>query len=188
MAPSGQCASCGGGCSLMTAAASVRAVVRFCDRGANRTEFADPSTWKRPFEPVEELRGGASMIRGQAIACACSVSVGVAWSLPSRSWIRPARIWRCTAMPTWFGRSLGHAAYSSCRVLPVAKARTRSPRLGALGLRPADFLVVAFGGRPRPRVAVGVFASAAAADVSLLAVSVLLTRISTRSAVSRSVN
>src|SRR5437016_11341559 len=84
---------------------------------------------------------------------------------------------RCTAMPTWFGRSLGHAAYSSCRVLPVAKARTRSPRLGALGLRPADFLVVAFGGRPRPRVAVGVFASAAAADVSLLAVGVLLTRI-----------
>src|SRR6516162_7809876 len=33
----------------------------------------------------------------------------VAYNLPSRSWIRPARIWRCTAMPTWFGRSLGHA-------------------------------------------------------------------------------
>jgi len=32
-----------------------------------------------------------------------------AYSLPSRSWIRPARRWRCTAMPTWFGRSLGHA-------------------------------------------------------------------------------
>jgi len=33
----------------------------------------------------------------------------VAYSLPSRSWIRPARRWRCTAMPTWFGRSLGHS-------------------------------------------------------------------------------
>src|SRR6267378_4141344 len=77
MAPSGQCASCGGGCSLMTAAASARVVVRFCGRGANRTEFADPLTWERLFEPVEELRGGASMIRGQAVACACSVSVGV---------------------------------------------------------------------------------------------------------------
>jgi hypothetical protein len=48
-------------------------------------------------------------VAGQAVACACSVAGGVAWSLPSRSWIRPARIWRCTAMPIWFGRSLGHA-------------------------------------------------------------------------------
>ena len=47
--------------------------------------------------------------QGQAVACACSVAGGVAWSLPSRSWIRPARIWRCTAIPIWFGRSLGHA-------------------------------------------------------------------------------
>ena len=94
----------------MPAAASARVVVRSCGRGANWTEFADPLTWERLFEPVEELRGGASVIRGQAVACVCSVSVGVAWSLPSRSWIRPARIWRCTAMPTWFGRSLGHAA------------------------------------------------------------------------------
>ena len=30
------------------------------------------------IEPVEELRGGASMIPGQAVACACSVAVGVA--------------------------------------------------------------------------------------------------------------
>ena len=101
-----------------------------------------------------------------------------------RSWIRLARIWRCTAMPTWFGRSLGHAAYSSCRVLPVARARTRSPRprFRALGSRPADLLVADLGGRPRPRVALEAFASAAEADLGLLAGGVLLTRVSTRSA------
>ena len=64
----------------------------------------------------------------------------------------------------------------------------RSPRLGPLGLRAADSLAVALGGRPRLRLAVGAFASAAAADVVLLAGGVLLTRDSTRSAVSRSVN
>ena len=48
--------------------------------------------------------------------------------------------------------------------------------------------MAAFGGRPRPRVAVAAFASVAAADVGLLAGGVLLTRVSTRSAVSRSVN
>jgi len=63
----------------------------------------------------------------------------------------------------------------------------RSPRLGALGLRPAD-LLAALGGRPGPRVAVGAFAFAAAVDVVLLAGGVLLTRVSTRSAVSRSVS
>ena len=45
----------------------------------------------------------------QAVACACYVAGAVAYSLPSRSWIRPARRWRCTAIPIWFGRSLGHA-------------------------------------------------------------------------------
>ena len=45
----------------------------------------------------------------QAVACACYVAGAVAYSLPSRSRIRPARRWRCTAMPIWFGRSLGHA-------------------------------------------------------------------------------
>ena len=39
----------------------------------------------------------------------------------------------------------------------------RSPRLGALGVRPADLLAAALGGRPRPRLAVGAFASATAA-------------------------
>src|SRR5215475_13107920 len=63
----------------------------------------------------------------------------------------------------------------------------RSPRLSVLGLRAADSLAAALGGRPRPLV-VGVFASAAAADVRLLPAGVLPTRISTRSAVSRSVN
>jgi hypothetical protein len=55
-------------------------------------------------------------------------------------------------------------------------------------LRPAGLLAAALGGRLRPRLAVGVFASAAAADVVLLAGGVLLTRESTRSAVSRSVS
>ena len=70
----------------------------------------------------------------------------------------------------------------------MARARTRSPRLGALGWRPADLLVAALGGRPRARLAVGAFASTAAADVGLLEGGILLTRVSTRSAVSRSVN
>ena len=55
-------------------------------------------------------------------------------------------------------------------------------------MRPADLLATALGGRPRPRLAVGAFASAAAADVVLLAGGVLPTRVSTRSAVSRSVS
>jgi len=63
----------------------------------------------------------------------------------------------------------------------------RSPRLGAPGLRPADLFAAALGGRPLPRLAVGDFA-AAAADVVFLAGGVLLTRVSTRSAVSRSVS
>jgi hypothetical protein len=45
----------------------------------------------------------------QPVPCVCAVESDVAYSLPSRSWIRPARRWRCTAMPIWFGRSLGHA-------------------------------------------------------------------------------
>ena len=52
------------------------------------------------------------------------------------------------------------------------------------GLRLADLSVAVFGGRPRPRLAVEAFASAAAAAVDLLARGVLLTRAITRSAVS----
>jgi hypothetical protein len=49
-------------------------------------------------------------------------------------------------------------------------------------------LVAALGGRPRPRLAVGDFAAVGAADVALLEGGVLVTRVSTRSAVSRSVS
>ena len=63
----------------------------------------------------------------------------------------------------------------------------RSPRLGAPGLRPADLLAAALGGRPRTRVAVAPFAPSAA-EVGFVAGGVLLTRISTRAAVSRSVS
>ena len=137
-----------------------------------------------------QFRNGAValfMIPGQALACPCSVAVDVAKSFPSRSWIRPARRWRCTAIPTWFGRSPGHAAYSSCRVLPVARARTRSlrPELRGLGSPPADLFVAALGPL-RPRVALETFA--AKPDLGLRADGVLPTRVSTRSAVSRSVN
>ena len=56
-----------------------------------------------------------------------------------------------------------------------------------LGIRVAD-VVAALGGRPRPRLVAGTLVSAAAADVGLLEGGVLVTRVSTRSAVSRSVN
>jgi len=57
-----------------------------------------------------------------------------------------------------------------------------------MGLRPADLLAAALDDRLRPRLAVAAFASAGEADVFLLAGGVLLTRESTRSAVSRSVS
>jgi hypothetical protein len=60
----------------------------------------------------------------------------------------------------------------------------RSPRLGALMSRPAALLAVALDVGLRPRLASGAFdAAAAMADLVLLAGDVLLTRISTRSAV-----
>ena len=87
------------------------------------------------------------------------------------------------------------AIAGTCRVkflsgFAVARARTRSPKpeLCALGLRPAGLLSAALGGRPRPRVAIAAFASAAEADLGLLPGGALPTRVSTRSAVSRSVN
>jgi hypothetical protein len=45
----------------------------------------------------------------------------------------------------------GDADHHFVQVPLVAWARTRSPRLGALGSRLADLIVAAFGGRPRPR-------------------------------------
>ena len=74
------------------------------------------------------------------------------------------------------------AIFSKSRLFP------QPARLGALGLWAADLVAAAFGGRPRPRPAAGAFVSAAAVDVGLLEGGVLLTRVSTRSAVSRSVN
>src|SRR5947209_1455729 len=63
------------------------------------------------------------------------------YSLPSSSSMRPARLCRAMAAPTWFGRTPLHAVAISCCVLPVAKARTRSLRLGELRV-PAGFATV----------------------------------------------
>ena len=75
-------------------------------------------------------------------------------------------------MLIWSGRSPGHAAYSSCRVLPVARARTRSPKLGvrAPASSPVALLVADLGGRLRPCWGADgdAFASAAEADLRLL--------------------
>ena len=49
--------------------------------------------------------------------------------------------------------SISHSAYPPSANQMVARARTRSPRLGTLGLRAADLAAAALGGRPRPRLA-----------------------------------
>ena len=58
---------------------------------------------------IEHARG-RHRVPVQAVVCATG---DVAYSLPSRSWIRPARRWRCTAMPIWFGR-FGCRRRSNC--------------------------------------------------------------------------
>src|SRR5580704_990157 len=63
--------------------------------------------------------------------------------------MRPARLCRAMAAPTWFGRAPWHAAVISCCVLPVARARTRSLRLDEPRLPAAFATVVARGPRPR---------------------------------------
>src|ERR1700747_799824 len=55
--------------------------------------------------------------------------------------MRPARLCRAIAAPIWFGRAPLHAAVISCCVLPVARARTWSLRLGELRFPPAGFAV-----------------------------------------------
>src|SRR4051795_5564028 len=65
----------------------------------------------------------------------------LAYSSPSCSSMRPARLCRAMAAPTWFGRAPLHAVAISCWVLPVAKARTWSLRLGELRV-PAGFAAV----------------------------------------------
>jgi hypothetical protein len=78
---------------------------------------------QRPFQS-DRIRQRAFLFRCQ-IAARCVGSVGwVAKSFPSRSSMRPARLCRASAMPTWFGRAPLHAAVISCCVLPVASART----------------------------------------------------------------
>src|SRR5947209_3950781 len=57
--------------------------------------------------------------------------------------MRPARLKRAIAAPTWFGRTPLHAAAISCCVLPIAKARTCSLRLGEVRLPPAGLAAVA---------------------------------------------
>src|SRR5438132_2306128 len=64
--------------------------------------------------------------------------------------MRPARLCREMTTPIWFGRAPLHAAVISCCVLPVAKARTCSPRVGEVRLPPAGFAATV-SGRPRGR-------------------------------------
>src|SRR5260370_10183303 len=70
--------------------------------------------------------------------------------------MRPARLCREMTTPTWFGRAALHAAVISCCVLPVAKARTCSPRVGEVRLPPAGFAAV-MRGRPRGRAGAAAF-------------------------------
>src|SRR5271169_4785834 len=51
--------------------------------------------------------------------------------------MRPARLYRAMAPPTWFGRAPLHAAAISCCVLPFAKASTCSLRVDEVRLPPA---------------------------------------------------
>src|SRR5438045_8884912 len=97
----------------------------------------------------------------------------LAYSLPSCSSMRPARLCRAMAAPTWFGRTPLHAVAISRCVLPVAKARTRSLRLGELRV-PAGFAVVRW---PLPDRAESVpFVGVVVADTALAARVLLLSR------------
>src|SRR5215469_10309339 len=99
--------------------------------------------------------GGANdLFVPRQIAARCSVSLdGMAWSFPSRSSMRPARLCRAIAAPTWVGRAPLHAAVISCCVLPVAKASTWSSRVGEVRRR-----AVAFAALVRPRERAGAVA------------------------------
>src|ERR1700758_5357001 len=80
--------------------------------------------------------------------------------------------------------TLGKVPVGSCRQPRPGRARPGSVRLVCVLLVCLPLLADA----PRTRLAVRACAFAAAVDVVLLAGGVLLTRVSTRSAVSRSVN
>src|SRR5207247_2592852 len=101
--------------------------------------------------------------------------------LPVHTADLPIRSYRTVARCCRRGMTLGEFG-SQCVLVRVAVTKP------ALGLRSGDLLSAALGGRPRPRVAIAAFASAAEADLGLLPGGVLPTRVSTRSAVSRSVN
>ena len=99
---------------LVTGSSARRPTAELCSRSVTGGPLAERgsvgsafSTGHRrtPLALVGHARG-RRRVSVQAISCAAG---DVAYSLPSRSWIRPARRWRCTAMPTWFGRSLGHS-------------------------------------------------------------------------------
>src|SRR5947209_17583597 len=88
------------------------------------------------------------------------------YSLPSSSSMRPARLCRAMAAPTWFGRTPLHAEAISCCVLPVAKPRTWSLRLGELRLLPAGFAAVVRR-RPPDRAGAAPFLAVVSADAAL---------------------
>src|SRR5437764_11293146 len=101
--------------------------------------------------------------------------------------MRPARLCRAIAAPTWFGRAPLHAAAISGCVLPSARTRTRSLRLGELRLGLADFVVVVRG-RASARAGEAAFFAAFGdlVDAVLLIPEPLLYRASTRSVASSS--
>src|ERR1700757_1970769 len=90
----------------------------------------------------------------------------MAYSFPSRSSMRPARLCREMAAPTWFGRAPLHAAVISCCVLPVAKASTWSLRLGELRLPPVGSAAVVRR-RPPDRAGAAPFVAVVLADAPL---------------------
>src|SRR4051794_17579902 len=104
----------------------------------------------------------------------------LAYSLPSCSSMRPARLCRATAAPIWFGRAPLHAVATSCCVLPVAKARTWSLRLRELRLPSAAF-AAAVRWRPPDRAGAAAFVVVVLADAALPGRVRLMYRASTRS-------
>jgi hypothetical protein len=99
-------------------------------RGCAPPRSAETLPGIAPWESGDVLPQGAALgeptpclSRAQTPAC-CSVPADcVAYSFPSRSSTRPARLCRARTTPTWFGRAPLHAAVISCCVLPVARAR-----------------------------------------------------------------
>src|ERR1700732_3804004 len=68
--------------------------------GPNCARLSKVPALRRPPSGLVERVRDCHRVPAQAVACAAG---DVAYNLPSRSWIRPARRWRCTEMPIWFG-------------------------------------------------------------------------------------